>query len=250
MVNKQRVLLVDDVSDHRSELKYNLSKHQDIEVVAEADTTAKAWEILKQDNAVDGVFLDIEFGTEGNSAGLEFASQLNQLAQPPWFMFVTNYPQYALEAYRLHPVDYLVKATLDKHLDAALSYVRQNYPPGKRPMVIKHRTIDKDGDREFSYAFVKRDEIKYITTNNDGTLKIKLANCDIIDGIRGKLKQWLNYGFFRISKSSFVNLDHVKGLEPRPAEDSAFRVTFQCCSDKLLVGPNYLEDLFKRLGGK
>jgi len=254
MITLRRVLLVDDVPYARDDLKDILGRrHADIEIAGEAENIAKAWALLQADNAIDGVFLDIDLPTESERAGLDFAYNLNRLPCPPWIIFVTGSSKHALEAHQLHPAHYLLKPLEDRAVDAALDWVRNHYPVHRKVtgrIAVKHKIRNRDGDDEFCHAFITLEDVVYVQKNNSAsTLKIKLQNGETLDGITSGLKDWEMGGLLQIHRSCLVNLDHVQGLKPRPGEEQAYKVYFKSCPDELPIGPNYLPILRAALTG-
>jgi two-component system, LytTR family, response regulator LytT len=245
-VNKLRAVLVDDVTSVRDDLKDILNRqHSDVEVVGEAENTSNAWEIIERDQNIDIVFLDIDIPTESERAGLDFAVNLNRLDNPPWVVFVSGESRHALEAHQLHPAHYLLKPLEDAAVEKALNWIRQQYPLRKKPQIrieIKHKITNRDGSNDFGYAFINADEIVYIQKNNNAaTLRIKLLQGDLLDGVYGTLVEWGAFGLQQVHNSSLVNPLHVQGLRPRPSQDKAFKVYFRTCADEVAVGERYLE---------
>lgn len=100
-----RVLIVDDEPLARDELAYLLSQHPGVEVVGEAEDGQTAL-ALARTLQPDVVFLDINLG---DTNGLEVARQFLTLRPPPRVVFATAYDQYALQAFEVKALDYIVK---------------------------------------------------------------------------------------------------------------------------------------------
>ncbi|MES2015221.1 MAG: LytTR family DNA-binding domain-containing protein [Pseudomonadota bacterium] len=111
-----RALIVDDEEPGRINLRYALADHPGWEVVAECDSAAAASAVLGR-HAVDVVFLDIQMPQQ---SGLELAGMLAAQASPPLVIFVTAHDEFALEAFEVHALDYLLKPVNDARLAAAL----------------------------------------------------------------------------------------------------------------------------------
>lgn len=112
-----RALIVDDEEPGRVNLRYALADHPQWEVVAECASAAAAAEVMAA-AAVDVVFLDIQMP---NESGLALARTLASQAQPPLVIFVTAHNAFALEAFEVHALDYLLKPVNDARLAAALA---------------------------------------------------------------------------------------------------------------------------------
>lgn len=249
---RRRVLIVDDEALARDELAAMLrARHLDVDIAGAVESTAKAWELLWNDAAIEGIFLDIDLETEGRRAGLDFAENLRRLAQKPWIVFVTGYPEHALEAFQSFPVNYLLKPLDDAALDRTLDWVRRHFsaaPPPTARIAIHHCLIDGDGEKMFCTDYVALDEILYVQKNNSAnTVKVGLANGETLDGVSGTLKEWEALGLFQIHRRNLVNLRHVRREEPRIGENTVYKIVFKNSPVKLDVGPNFLPALRERL---
>src|SRR5512142_3330257 len=114
-----RVLLVDDEEPARKRLRHLLASEQDVEIVGEAENGAQAMERIAS-LAPDLVFLDIQMPA---CSGMEVAASL---ASPrPCIIFCTAYDQYAVDAFELNALDYLLKPINHARLQKALERVRR-----------------------------------------------------------------------------------------------------------------------------
>ncbi|OQY30702.1 MAG: hypothetical protein B6241_15465 [Spirochaetaceae bacterium 4572_59] len=115
-----RVLIVDDEKPARDELHYLLKKEKDIQIILEAENGMKALEILEEQE-VDLILLDIQMP---GMTGLETARQLMALPVFPQIIFVTAYDQFALEAFDVNALDYLLKPIETDRLERSLNRLR------------------------------------------------------------------------------------------------------------------------------
>lgn len=260
MIKKMLVIIVEDRFLARDELKYLLSLHPDIEIVGEFEDTASAWQFIDASNAgIDGIFLDIDIETEGKQAGLDLACRIDRLPLPrlPWLVFTTGFEEYALAAHQVRPFGYLVKPLNDANVAIVLDKIRkaEQQKALKQPqhrIEIRHRAMNR-GETIWCTKYVCPDEVLYIQTNNNGnTVKVKLTQGEILDGIHLPLSRWkADYklpDFMQVHKSHLVNLNHVNGLKPDPFRVDGYSVTFRSCDTELAVGRNFLDDLRKVLG--
>ena len=100
-----RALLVDDEAPARSELRYLLAAHSDVQVVGEAASGSEAL-ALARDLRYDVVFLDVEMP---GATGLETAPHVHEQREPPAVVFVTAHERYAVDAFAVEAFDYLLK---------------------------------------------------------------------------------------------------------------------------------------------
>jgi two-component system LytT family response regulator len=112
-----RVLIVDDEEPGRVNLRYALAEHRGWTVVAECASVDAAHAVLAAQE-VDLVFLDIQMPKD---TGLVLARALAALPSPPLVIFVTAHNAFALEAFEVHALDYLLKPVNDERLAAALA---------------------------------------------------------------------------------------------------------------------------------
>jgi two-component system LytT family response regulator len=112
-----RALIVDDEAPGRTNLALALAAFDGWQVVAECDGAESAREAIAR-APVDVAFIDVQMPVEG---GLELARSLCALPAPPLLVFVTAYSRYAIEAFEVHALDYLLKPLDDARLGQALS---------------------------------------------------------------------------------------------------------------------------------
>jgi len=254
MVTKRRVIIVDDEALARDELAAMLhSRHLDIEVIGTVDSSIKAWELIQADDAIEGIFLDIDIQTESRRAGLDFALNLQRLQKKPWIVFVTGYREHAIEAFQSFPVNYLIKPVDNAAIDRTLDWVRKNFPsakPQSERLAVRHRIDDPSGEKLFCTEYLDPGEVLYVQKNNGiNTVKIGLVNGDELDGIDGTLKEWKMRGFFQIHRRNLINLQHARRLEPRIGENNVYKIVFKSSPIKLDIGPDFLPALRERLKG-
>lgn len=128
-----RVLLVDDEEPGRINLRYALARHPQWRVVGECASAAAARELLARQE-VDLVFLDVRMPKE---SGIDLARGLSAMAEPPLIVFVTAFNAYAIEAFEVHALDYLLKpfddARLEQTLERAAAMLAQRQLAGFAP---------------------------------------------------------------------------------------------------------------------
>lgn len=119
-----KAIIVDDERLARQELRSMLQRHPEIDIVAEAKNAIDAEEKIRT-LSPDLVFLDIQMP---GLNGFQVIHKLRELKQPiPMIVFVTAYDSYAIKAFDVHALDYLLKPADDERLGAALNKVREYY---------------------------------------------------------------------------------------------------------------------------
>jgi DNA-binding LytR/AlgR family response regulator len=119
MMSPIRALIVDDELLARENLRHAIGSVPGWLVTGECESAAAARQFLA-DRQVDVVFLDIQMGRE---SGLGLARSLVGRESPPIIVFVTAYEQFAIDAFELHAIDYLLKPFDDARLAQTLERV-------------------------------------------------------------------------------------------------------------------------------
>ena len=137
-----RALLVDDEAPARSELRYLLAAHSEVQVVGEAASAPEALE-LARDLRYDVVFLDVEMP---GLTGLEAAPLVQERRDPPAIVFVTAHAEYAVDAFAVEAFDYLLKPVDPERLARVVERLEARTGSGARaplariPVVAGGRT--------------------------------------------------------------------------------------------------------------
>lgn len=217
------VILVDDEPGARDMMRSYLEDDQEIEVKAECSTGNQAIEAITE-HQPDIVFLDIQMP---NMNGFDV---LNKLSDPyPIIIFATAYDNFAIKAFEVNALDYLLKPFDKKRflesLDRAKKAVqRQEQQIGSEQIetLLKHLDQTKNSYKEKLIArqknksvFIRVSDIEYIEGYDNYTrLHVesgaKLANYKLKD-----LELLLDPEIFvRVHKSYLVNINKVSALEP------------------------------------
>ncbi|MFB3904741.1 MAG: LytR/AlgR family response regulator transcription factor [Acidobacteriota bacterium] len=213
-----KALLVDDEDLARSRLKSLLKAFSDVEIVGEAADGEQAMEFI-QELKPDLVFLDIQMP---GCSGTEVAQSL--AAPEPKIIFCTAYDQYALEAFELCAVDYLLKPVTRARLAKAIEKVRQVASAG--PSAPSAQTLALKGHsyptrllarRAGRYRVIPQNEVLYFASE-EGLTRLHTADQDfLMDLTITDLENRLNPRvFFRISRAAMINLNHVQEVSPLP----------------------------------
>ena len=209
------VMIVDDEELARRLLREMLADHPDIEVVAEC---ANGFEAVKSaaERKPDLMFLDVQMPK------LDGFEVLELIGPGVGVIFVTAYDTYALRAFDVHAVDYLLKPFSKERFEAALSLAEnrlgENTPPpallaatARAPGYLE-RIVVKDGARVHIIPVARLDfaeaEDDYIRLASNGKTYLKQQTI-------ASLEESLDpRQFIRIHRSYIVNLDRVVKMEP------------------------------------
>jgi len=216
-----RVLVIDDEPLARDDLKYMLSRYDDIRVEGEASNESEALQLIKETNP-DLIFLDILMpksdGMPEYPAGLSLAKSLTELSRLPFFIFVTGYPEYAFEGYQYEPLHYVTKPIEDQRLEDAINRARKLLSPPALKVKIRHRLSNPT---KYVESYVEIREIVLIQkVKGTDTAEVYLYGGNVLEGVRTKLedfKEELNEAnFFQPHISFLVNLTHVSATKIGP----------------------------------
>lgn len=204
-------LLVDDEEPARSRLRALLSEFPEIEIVGEAEDGETAAEKIAQLEP-DLVFLDIQMP---GCSGLEVAASLS--LPGPHIIFCTAYDQYAVDAFELNAVDYLLKPVSRARLRDALGRVPSRHQPGAGwQEVVRRRPpgrfLAKRGSR---YRVFSEGEVLYFGTE-DGLTKLCAAKGEgWMQPTLSQLEKRLDPNrFYRISRAAIVHLPAIREVAP------------------------------------
>jgi len=116
---KLKALIVDDEYPARQELRYALDSFENIEIVGEAANAQEALALIK---ALDYQVLFLDISMPGMS-GLELGAAIQELPKRPYIIFVTAYDEYAVSAFDVNAVDYILKPFEPERLKKAIRKV-------------------------------------------------------------------------------------------------------------------------------
>ena len=212
-----RTLVIDDEQPARERLKQLLSAHPDVEIVGEADDGVEAAEKIAE-LSPDLLLLDIQMP---GASGLDVAASLGR--PRPAVIFCTAFDQYAVDAFELSALDYLLKPVNRARLAAALDRVRAaaaTAPPGRDRALEQltqaagmapTRFLARRGNRfrvvptQEVVAFIFVDGITHLLTATEQlSMQPTLA----------ALARRLDDQFFQVSRNAIIRLDAVKEAKP------------------------------------
>jgi two-component system LytT family response regulator len=242
-----KTLLVDDEQPARERLRRLLDAHDRIEIAGEAEDGEQAMEKIV-DLHPDLVFLDIQMP---GCDGLEVASSLP--SPRPRIIFCTAYDEYAVDAFEVHAVDYLLKPVTRVRLAQAVQRVLApgEHVPGnvaieraaREAGPYPSRFLAKRGSR---FCVVQRRDVLCFESEGGLTLvrtpRHELWMQPSLQDLEDRLDP---VSFLRISRSIIVNLDAVREVVPLPGGQGLVRVEGGA---ELEVSRRRFKTLMERLG--
>ena len=223
---KLSALVVDDEQPAREELCFLLSQAGDVDVVGQADNGVAALDMLA-DLEPDMVFLDVQMP---GLTGFEVARQAALWQAPPHVVFVTAFDQYAVDAFQVNAIDYLLKPIEAPRLAQALARARQRLDVSRTgdmsPQALariveavsarqarRTQVVVKVGDRmmlvpadDLVYASVNEDEVSVVASQVTGA-----SNYRTLDELQAQLDEHV---FWRVHRSYLVNINKIKEIVP------------------------------------
>lgn len=219
-----RVLIVDDEPLAREGLRGFLTSRDDVELVGECGNGQEALEALRT-REVDLVLLDVEMP---GKSGFEVLDELDP-EELPAVVFVTAFDEYAVKAFDVHAVDYLLKPVTEERFTAALGRVRERLDADAGRSMARRiealvrearhreaggseRLLVKSGSRSF---FVSPEEIDWIeAAGNYATLHTRAGDHMIRTTMKALEERLDPERFARIHRSYIVNLDRIQEIQP------------------------------------
>ncbi|HUB62489.1 MAG TPA: response regulator [Puia sp.] len=210
-----RAIIIDDERLARNELKKLLLDFPEIEVIAEAANASEGVEKIDSLNP-DLIFLDIQM------PGKTGFDMLSELERAPNVIFTTAYDEYALKAFEVNALDYLLKPVEPKRLADALQKLQleeDKEPISDHPISINRSILNehdqvfvKDGERCW---FVKLSDIRLFESVGNYAKVYFGPNKPLILKSLNALEERLDEKvFFRANRKHIVNLRLIEKIEP------------------------------------
>jgi two-component system LytT family response regulator len=219
-----KTLIVDDERLVRSEIRRMLDGHDSVEVVGEAADATEA-EVAVEDLDPDLLLLDVQMP---DATGFDL---LERLGEVPHVVFVTAYDEYAIRAFEVNALDYLVKPVEEERLAEALETVQEQAAlsedavgPAPQPdtaenqepdtLTIDDRVFVKDGRRCW---FIRLEKVRLFEAAGNYTRLYFEGEEPLVHRSLSSLEEQLEpERFFRASRQHILNLEWVEDMNRRP----------------------------------
>lgn len=207
-----RALIVDDERLARKELIKLLEEHPMIEVAGEAVNADEAFQMINELNP-DLLFLDIQMP---DKTGFQLLEMLDSV---PLVVFTTAYDEFALRAFEVNALDYLLKPIQAERLSEAISKVLEkeknktsSIRNDDKKLGLADQVFVKDGDRCW---FVSLSNVRLFESDGNYIKVYFDNNRPMIHKSLNALDEKLDErAFFRASRKHIINLSWVEGIEP------------------------------------
>jgi two-component system, LytTR family, response regulator len=249
-----RVAVIDDEPLARSGVVARLAAHADMEVVGEYADGASALQGLRA-HAPDLAFVDVQMP---GMTGLEVLAAL-PAEQRPMAILLTAYDNFAVRAFELHAVDYLLKPIDDDRFAEALDRAREAH-------AFRHRGSAHAGSRAAGpeparsaylsrfavrigrrVGFVDIAEVEWIEADGDYATLHAGAGAHLLRESLSRLSRQLDPAhFIRVHRSTIVRIDRIAELQPLSNRDALLRLRD---GTPLRASRTYIGPLLERLKG-
>lgn len=246
-----RTLLVDDEPLAREGLRQLLADIPDVVIVGECGDGLSAIENIEREKP-DLVLLDIRMP---EMTGLEVAANL-RMAPRPLIVFVTAFDEFAIEAFRVHAVDYLLKPVKKADLLRGMERIRTAIEANRQGQLrLQLEALLQHSAQPFPKRFLVRGsknltvvpvaEVDWIEAAGDYVTLHAGAKKHLLREKLSALEEKLDPGeFCRIHRSGIVRLPRIKTLTPEAGGD--YSLTLEN-GRRLSVSRTYRENLLARL---
>ena len=222
---KISALIVDDEQPARDELAFLLKGFADVEVVGQGKNGVEAVNLIRELNP-QVTFLDVQMpGLDGFGV---IKKLLEKKVRLPYFVFATAYDNYAVQAFEVNALDYLLKPIAKHRLEKAIVKVRRMIETAvptqeklnrlvqmmeERPAAQKNKLVVKSQGRLFLvdaediiFASIEGGVISIVARDLEGQ-----SNFRTVEELQGNLDPKL---FWRVHRSYLINVNHIKEVVP------------------------------------
>jgi len=238
----KKVIVIDDEAAGRSLIIEYLAFYPELVLVAEANNGVDAVRLINEYKP-DLIFLDVQM------PGMNGFELLPHLREIPQIIFSTAYDKFAIQAFEVHAVDYLLKPYTQQRFQQEIEKIRDpSYNNIAQPFTEKlimdqakypERILVQAGKKLITIA---TSEIVWIEAYGDYSKLYTMSESYLSNFGIGALELKLNPGWFmRVHRSSIININFVKEVNRNPG---SFDVLMQT-NDKVIVSRRYMDSLKK-----
>ncbi|MDI4584124.1 response regulator [Oenococcus sp. UCMA 14587] len=214
-----KILVVDDEPLARDELSYLLKQNKLIDSVYQADSIVAAVDKLLQ-KKIDVIFIDISLNDEN---GFQLASELKKLVCPPLIVFATAFDSYAVRAFDVDAVDYILKPFEQSRVNQTLKKVQEVFKVCERKDNLATKNFHFRPAEAKIISITCDDKTKIIKQHDLIMATVKSGDLTLITSggsyITRQSLSWLldrlnKNDFLQVHRSIVVNINAISELEP------------------------------------
>lgn len=204
-----KTLIIDDERLARQEVRRALEAYPEFEIAGEANHVAAAVELIEKEQP-DLLFLDIHMP---GKSGFDL---LEELGAVPEVVFTTAYDQYAVQAFEVNALDYLVKPIREERFAQTIEKVRlelgKKEEAQKAPLASHQKIFIKDGEKVY---FIALAEVRLIESMENYARLHFGPEKAMIKRSLNQLEEKLDPNtFFRANRSQIINTQYIGEIRP------------------------------------
>lgn len=219
-----KAIIVDDEPLARNELHYLLNQIRSFDLIKEAENISETLELLLYDN-YDVIFLDINLMDE---SGLDLANKIKKMKHRPLIIFATAHDTFAVKAFELDAIDYILKPFEQQRIAQAIHKVEQVLHSN----IEQQNFINNDNNHNETHNklenrpnvlpievnerihIINLDDIIAISVNNGvTTINTTLNEFETSEPLNHYEKKLDTTQFMRIHRATLINKTHIQTIE-------------------------------------
>lgn len=207
------VILVDDEKLSLDQLEYILNKNRQLQIIGSYTCSIEALEQI-QIAQPDIVMLDIDMPQK---SGIEVAKKILEMKKDIFIVFITAYDEYALKAFELEAVDYIIKPFSEKRVNKTINLVQKRM---KKTDALKQQKKLFECNKisvwkNNTIRLLDLNQIYYFTVDGKKTIAHVKDDSYLINETLGQLEEHLKTkSFLRCYKSFIVNIEYIDSIIP------------------------------------
>lgn len=234
------VLVVDDEAELRGDLISLIKEHEAFSVIGECENAYQAMTVINNEHP-DVVFLDIKMP---EITGIEMLGMLDR-GNMPRIVFVTAYEEYAVEAFRLNALDYLLKPINKEDLAVTLTRLIENCQPQPAVTQVFSTTPEFIAcNRNRTDYMIRVDDIVYASTKDSfGVVQIVAEHAEYIYHASMTLTRLSQINpLKRCHGQHVINTKKILRIEKKPNKTSG--IIYTTSGHTVDIGKSYKDDFF------
>lgn len=232
-------IIVDDEYPSREELKFLIRKYSKINIVKEFENPIEALKYLEGNSSIDIIFLDINMP---NFDGISLAKIISKFKIKPKIVFVTAYKEYAIDAFEVEAIDYILKPYSEDRIKKLIERIDKTKIIDVEKEHINKITLS-NGERilvldKEDISVIKAFERHIVVTYKEKTFEAKIKFSEIAKDLL------IDVSFFQTHRSYIVNLNKISEIDHY--FNNTYLLTLIGSKDKIPVSRNYIKE-FKNI---
>jgi len=243
-----KILIADDENLAREDIKYFLNKYEEFHVIGEAKDGKEVLD-MNQKLKPDLIFLDIKMPVFN---GIEIARIINNFKVKPEIIFLTAYDEFALDAFSLNALDYLLKPISEERFSQMVNKLlsrfqnNENIQNEAKNNIYNNSTQVISAHKNGVIIPIKFKDIIYATIDNKDTILVTKNDSYKVNMTLSELYNLVKeHNFFRTHKSFIVNINFIEKIEPW--FNSTYNIKMIGKDSNIPVSRNYVREFRDRM---